>query len=435
MRERLGLFRAEIVGDRAATDDSVLRDEENVGEPWLALADRPSIHAVAEGARAAARRRDRPDRAFRILQDAREHLEAGATENLRHILHFDRVAQVRLVGAVFADRLGIRNERKFRRYRLAIGEFLEHPAQHRLDRGKDVVLRDKAHLHVELIELAGRAVGARILVAEAGRDLEIAVEARHHDELLELLRRLRQRVEFSRMQPRRHEIVARAFRRRRGQDRRLELKEALLFHPPPDRIDDLAALHDVVVQPLAAQVEELIFEPDLLRIFLLAEHRHGQFGSGPEHLDVVDVHLHRAGRQVRVHGAFRPVAHLAVDAYHPLRTQRLGQLEGRRIRVGHDLGKSVMVAQIDEQHAAMVADAVAPAGEPHRLPDIGLAELAAGVGAVAVHVRSLKGIAGRSRPSRRRAGKAHAGRALSRRANGRTAPSTRASAHACRLRC
>jgi len=48
----------------------------------------------------------------------------------------------------------------------------------------------KAHLDIELIELARTAVGARVLVAEARRDLEIAVEARDHDELLELLRRL-----------------------------------------------------------------------------------------------------------------------------------------------------------------------------------------------------------------------------------------------------
>ena len=139
----------------------------------------------------------------------------------------------------FAHRLGIGNERKFRRHRLAVGEFLEHAAHHRLDRVEHVLLGDEAHLDIELIELAGRAVGARVLVAEAGRDLEIAVEARHHDELLELLRRLRQRVELAGMDARRHQIVARAFRRRRGQDRRLEFEEALLLHAPADRVDDL----------------------------------------------------------------------------------------------------------------------------------------------------------------------------------------------------
>ena len=44
-----------------------------------------------------------------------------------------------------------------------------------------------------------------------------------------------------------------------------------------------------------------------------------------------------------------------------------------------------MVAQVDEQHAAMVADAVAPAGQADRLADVALAERAAGMGAVAMH--------------------------------------------------
>ena len=87
---------------------------------------------------------------------------------------------------------------------------------------------DERHLDVELVELAGRPVGARVLVAEAGRDLEVAIEARHHQQLLELLRRLRQRVELARVQAARHEVVARALRRARRENRRLELEEALL---------------------------------------------------------------------------------------------------------------------------------------------------------------------------------------------------------------
>ena len=107
---------------------------------------------------------------------------------LGDVLHDDRVAQVRLVGAVFAHRLGVGNARPGRgRHRLAVGELLEHAADDRLHRREHIVLLDEAHLDVELVEFAGQAVGARVLVAEAGRDLEIAVEARHHQELLVLL--------------------------------------------------------------------------------------------------------------------------------------------------------------------------------------------------------------------------------------------------------
>ena len=63
-----------------------------------------------------------------------------------------------------------------------------------------------------------------------------------------------------------------------------------------------AALHDVVVQLLAAQVEEAVLEPDFLRIFLIAEHRHRQFAGRPQHLDLGDEDLdlrRSAGRDSR----------------------------------------------------------------------------------------------------------------------------------------
>ena len=81
-------------------------------------------------------------------------------------------------------------------------------------------------LDVDLREL-GLPIGAQILVAEAADDLEVAIDARDHQDLLEDLRRLRQREELARMHAARHEIVARALGRRLGQDRRLDLEEAL----------------------------------------------------------------------------------------------------------------------------------------------------------------------------------------------------------------
>ena len=56
-------------------------------------------------------------------------------------------------------------------------------------------------------------VGPRILVPEAGRDLEIPVKAADHQKLLELLRGLRQGEKFSGMQAGRHKKIPRAFGR------------------------------------------------------------------------------------------------------------------------------------------------------------------------------------------------------------------------------
>ena len=59
---------------------------------------------------------------------------------------------------------------------------------------KTVSCCGKRHLQIDLGELR-LAVGAQVLIAEAARDLEILVEAGDHQDLLEDLRRLRQRVE------------------------------------------------------------------------------------------------------------------------------------------------------------------------------------------------------------------------------------------------
>ena len=305
---------------------------------------------------------------------------------LGDVLHDDRVAQVRLVGPVFAHRLGVGDARPGRgRDRLAAGEFLERAPDDRLHRREHVLLLDEAHLDVELVEFARQAVGARVLVAKAGRDLEIAVEARHHQELLVLLGRLRQRVELARMEARGHEEVARAFRARGGEDRGLELEEPLPFHPSAKRINDLPAQHDVLVQLLAPQIEEAVPEPRVLGIGLVAEHRQRQIARRAQNFDLAHVNLDEAGRHLGVFGAGRALAHLAVDADHEFRAQLLGLAEGRRIRIDHALGEAVMVAQIDEQHAAVVADAVAPAGKPDVGAVLGEGQGAAGMRAVAMH--------------------------------------------------
>src|SRR5205085_7042651 len=119
----------------------------------------------------------------------------------------------RLVAAVKHHRFGIRDagERRWRN-RPVFTELLKHTGQHGLDSGEHIVLCDKAHFDVELIKFARTAIRAAILITKARRDLKITVEARNHDELLELLRRLWQRIKLARVQTRRHEEIPRAFR-------------------------------------------------------------------------------------------------------------------------------------------------------------------------------------------------------------------------------
>ncbi len=78
-------------------------------------------------------------------------------------------------------------------------------------------------------------------------------------------------------------------------------------------------------------------------------------------------------------------------------------LERLAVRIGDDLGNAVVVTEVDEQHAAVVAHAMHPAGQSRRPTDIALPECSAGVRAVAVNRSSVAaGPTGRFRARRAR---------------------------------
>ena len=131
------------------------------------------------------------------------------------------------------------------------------------------------------------------------------------------------------------------------------------------------------MQLLATQIEEAVLQADVLGIFLVAEHRQRQIAGRTQHLDLADVNFDLAGRQIVIVGALGAATGLAVHPHHEFRAQLFGLRERRRVRIDHALGQAVMVAQVDEQHAAMVANAMDPAREANRLADVALAEIAA----------------------------------------------------------
>ena len=67
------------------------------------------------------------------------------------------------------------------------------------------------------------AVGPQVLVAQAAGDLEVAVEAAHHEQLLGQLRALGQHVERAVVQAAGHRELPRALGGGRPQQRRLDL--------------------------------------------------------------------------------------------------------------------------------------------------------------------------------------------------------------------
>ena len=123
------------------------------------------------------------------------------------------------------DRLVV-GEPPHRQLELRAADPLEDVGEQPLVDLDHVVDADEGHLDVELGEV-GLAVGAQVLVPEAAGDLVVALEAGDHQQLLEELRRLRQRVEGALLEAAGDEEVARALGGRAGEDRRLDVEEAL----------------------------------------------------------------------------------------------------------------------------------------------------------------------------------------------------------------
>ena len=224
-----------MVLGNGATEFAALAGD--IAKPGIAFGPRPIVHVIEKLAAlfVGARRRDGAHD-ISSFDHLGEQAKARTDEVRRDILDLDRVAQIGLVVTVFQHRFGIGNARKrplgHRPGRPAAktGIFLEDTGQNRLDGCKNIVLCYKAHFKIELIKLTRRAIRPCIFITKAWRDLEIAIKARHHQQLLEHLRRLRQRIELPRMDARRHQIIARAFGAARRQDRRLKLGEALIDH-------------------------------------------------------------------------------------------------------------------------------------------------------------------------------------------------------------
>ncbi len=139
------------------------------------------------------------------------------------------------------------------------------------------------------------------------------------------------------------------------------------------------------MQRVAAQVEEAVLEANVFRIFELAKDGQRQFLGRGKHFDVAGENFDLAGRHVGVHGVVGAGLHLAVNPDNPFTTHGFRQLERRRIRAGDDLRQAIMIADIDEENAAMVADAVNPAGKTNGRTNVRFTQGGAGMAAVTVH--------------------------------------------------
>lgn len=122
------------------------------------------------------------------------------------------------------------------------------------------------------------------------------------------------------------------------------------------------------MQLFAAQVEEAVLQAQLFGGRHVVGHREGQRMGVAFDLDGADDHLDRARCEPRIDRFVGAEHHRAFGGDHRFGVQPFGSLELAFVfRQHHELADAGVVAQIDEDEAAVVADAMHPAAEPHRL--------------------------------------------------------------------
>ena len=191
---------------------------------------------------------------------SRKTRERRLGERGGEILDLHAAAQVRLVGSVLRDRLRVRQpQERPRRVRpmSAISRSISGSS----------VAKTRSSVANEISRSTCVNSGWRSARRSSSRkhlhDLKVAVHAGDHQDLLEDLRRLRQREELAGVDAARHEVVARPFRRRLGQHRRLDLEEPLLVEVLPDRHRRAVAQDQVALHARPAQVDVAVLEPRL----------------------------------------------------------------------------------------------------------------------------------------------------------------------------
>src|SRR3972149_1135149 len=172
-------------------------------------------------------------------EGVREGAKGGAPEQVAHLHEEHLESNIRLIKTVPRHRLVIPQAREGP-VKLDTPHLTQDGRDHLLRHGHDVLPVYERHLDVDLGELR-LPVGPQVFVPKALHDLEIAIEAGHHQELLEDLGRLGQREEVPGVEPGGHQVVPRALGRAPGERRGLYLVQAMPVEEGPDYLGGLMA--------------------------------------------------------------------------------------------------------------------------------------------------------------------------------------------------
>jgi hypothetical protein len=255
------------------------------------------------------------------------------------------------------------------------------PLHEPLDHAHHVAGLNERHLDVELREL-GLPVGPEVFIAEALRDLHVAIEPGDHQQLLVELWRLGQGEEGSMIQPARHKVVAGALRRAATEHRRLDVDEAKFVEVVPHDLDDPAPQKHVFLHRRPAEIEPPVLEPYFLaRQFGRVGMKNGGLGL-VEHAKTLDGDFDSARGELGVGGALRPHTNRARHGDHPFGPHGAGRRSDVSRAAGsrHHLRAAPAIAEIDEDHSLVVTDAVHPAAQRDGVGKMVRTQFTAGMG-------------------------------------------------------
>src|SRR6185503_7008740 len=207
-------------------------------------------------------------------------------------------------------------------------------------------------------------------------------EPGHHENLFVELRRLRQREEFSGVEPGRNHVVARPLGGRLHEERRFDLEKPLVGEEIAHALRHRVTEDDVFPERFPPEIEVAVPKPEILGggVHPL-DRKRGRLALVQDR-EAVGLHLDAAGRQFLVLASGGALEHGPLDQNDPLAPDGARALHGLGIeplRPKYDLRDAVSVAEIQEEHAPVVAHPMRPPHEHDPAPRVFRPRIAAPV--------------------------------------------------------
>ena len=283
-----------------------------------------------------------------------KHLEIGTAHCVRQIKYLHAETQIRFIRTIFVHGFVV-GESLHRQRHVHVQGCLENFRNHGFHDGQDILPLDKGHLDVELSELR-LAIRPQIFVPEATDDLKIALNPGHHENLLENLRGLRQRIKLAGVDPAGDKIVPRTFRRAFRQHRRFHLDEIPSVKEITHRFRHPVPQHQVALHLRPPEIQITIFEAnDLIHVDVILNIKRWGFGR-IQNTDFLPANLHGAGFHQGVHrilGTQPDFAPNTDDIFSP-NSVRFCQSRRIDLRRKDQLHNTGAVPQVNKNQSAMI---------------------------------------------------------------------------------